>query len=146
MCTCIDVIYTQKTNHAENTCIAASFITSEWPELCLAVQCDSFKSHNSHTSHKLFLKQHKTCSVHLFHPNRQEHLMHEAFSEFDLSSSLTQHWNARCSISHTDWPILFFSRTGKMGTTCKKMKWHLTRLRASRDWSEKTKDFLDKGS
>ncbi len=59
--------------------------------------------------------------------------MHEAFSEFDLSSSLTQHWNARCSISHTDWPILFFSRTGKTGTHVKRLNEHLTRLRASRE-------------
>ncbi len=59
--------------------------------------------------------------------------MHEAFSEFDLSSSLTQHWNARCSISHTDWPILFFSRTGKMGTHVKRLNEHLTRLRTSRE-------------
>ncbi len=59
--------------------------------------------------------------------------MHEAFSEFDLSSSLTQHWNARCSISHTDWSILFFSRTGKMGTHVKRLNEHLTRLRTSRE-------------
>ncbi len=48
-----------------------------------------------------------------------------------------------CSISHTDWPILFFSRTGKMGTHVKRLNEHLTRLRTSRE-VKKTNDFLEK--